>query len=93
MKDEELVGSLQIYELSLPQPKKKIMTLKSSRKKLVDSSNEDSTNSEEIAMLGKEFRKFLRFYNGTSKNPLLDLSNGDSQGVTQGNSHVCFFAS
>lgn len=40
MKVEEVVRSLQIYKLSLPPSKKKILVLKSSRK-VVESSDED----------------------------------------------------
>lgn len=46
---------------------------------MVESSNDKSTDSEEIAMLAKKFRKFLRFNKGTSKNHCLDLSKGDYQ--------------
>jgi hypothetical protein len=59
MKIEELVGSLQTYELSLPPVKKmKTLALKASKKK-VDVSFEDDSEDEEkaVAMLAKKFRK------------------------------------
>jgi len=74
MEVEELIGSLQNYELSLPQPKKKHLDLKTSKKKVVDSSDEDSTNFKEMASLAKKFRKFLRFRKGTNKNLAFDIS-------------------
>jgi predicted SPOUT superfamily RNA methylase MTH1 len=77
---EDLVGSLQTYELSLPQSKKKNLALRSSRKNVVESFNEDYSNFEEVAMLAKKLRKFFEFRKGTSKNLSLDLSKGDSQG-------------
>jgi hypothetical protein len=43
----ELVRSLQTYELSLPQPKNKKLTLRSSRKKVVESSDKESIEFEE----------------------------------------------
>jgi hypothetical protein len=41
-------------------------------------------NSEEVAMLAKKFRKFLRFKNRNNKNSSLDISKGDFQGAAQG---------
>jgi hypothetical protein len=74
MELEELIGSLQNYELSLPQPKNKHLDLKTSKKKVVDFSDEDSTNSKEMASLAKKFRKFLIFRKGTNKNLAFDIS-------------------
>lgn len=62
----------------------KFLALKSSRKKVVESSDEDSPDSEEVAMLAKKFKKFLKFRKRTSKNPSIDISKGDSQLATQG---------
>jgi hypothetical protein len=62
MKIEELVGSLQTYELSLP-PVKKLKTnaLKASKKKVEASSEEDSENEEKaVAMLAKNFRRLMK---------------------------------
>jgi hypothetical protein len=62
MKIEELVGSLQAYELSLPLVKKvKTITLKASKKKVKVSSEEDSKNEEEaVAMLVKNFGRLMK---------------------------------
>jgi hypothetical protein len=81
---EELVGSLQTYELSLPQPKKKILALRSSKKKVVGSSNDNSSDEEAATLLAKKFSGFLKFNKGFSKSPKLDVAKGDSQGSTQG---------
>jgi len=62
MKIEELVGSLQTYELSLP-PVKKLRTiaLKASKKKVEVSSGDDSEDEEKaVAMLVKNFKKLMR---------------------------------
>jgi hypothetical protein len=62
MKIEELVGSLQTYELFLPLVKKlKIIALKASKKK-VEASSEDASEEEEkvMAMLAKNFRRLMR---------------------------------
>jgi hypothetical protein len=62
MKIEELVGSLQTYELSLPPVKKvKTIALKASKKKARVSSEEDSDNEEDdVAMLAKIFGRLIR---------------------------------
>jgi hypothetical protein len=62
MKIEELVGSLQTYELSLPPVKKlKTIALKASKKK-VEASFEDDSKEEEkaVAMLDKNFRRVMK---------------------------------
>jgi hypothetical protein len=62
MKIEELVRSLQIYELSLP-PVKKVNTiaLKASKRKAKVSSEEDSEKEEDVvAMLAKNFGRLMR---------------------------------
>jgi hypothetical protein len=60
MKIEELVGSLQTYELSLPPVKKlKTIALKASKKKVEASSGDDS-EEEAVAMLAKNFRRLMR---------------------------------
>jgi hypothetical protein len=62
MKIEELVGSLQTYELSLPPVKKlKTIALKASKKK-VEASSEDASEEEEkaMAMLAKNFKRLMR---------------------------------
>jgi hypothetical protein len=63
MKNEELVGSLQTYELSLPPVKKvKIIALKASKKKAKVTSEEDSDNEEDtVAMLAKNFGRLMKY--------------------------------
>jgi len=62
MKIEELVGSLQTYELSLPSVKKlKTIALKASKKKVEVSSGDDSEDEEKaMAMLAKKFGRLIR---------------------------------
>jgi hypothetical protein len=62
IKIEELVGSLQTYELSLPPVKKlKTIALKASKKKVEASSEDDSEEEEKtVAMLAKNFRRLMR---------------------------------
>jgi len=62
MKIEELVGSLQMYELSLPPVKKlKIIALKASKKKVKASSEDDSEDEEKaVALLAKNFRGLMK---------------------------------
>jgi hypothetical protein len=62
MKIEELVGSFQTYELSLPLVNKvKTIALKASKKKARVSSEEDSDNEEDaVAMLAKNFRRLMK---------------------------------
>jgi hypothetical protein len=62
MKIEELVGSLQTYELSLPPVKKlKTIVLKASKKKVEASSGDDSEDEEKVvARLAKNFRRLMR---------------------------------
>jgi len=62
IKIEELVGSLQTYELSLPRVKKlKTISLKASKKKVEASSEDDSKEDEKaVAMLAKNFRRLMR---------------------------------
>jgi hypothetical protein len=62
MKIEELVGSLQTYEYSLPPVRKeKTIALKASEKKTRVSSDEDSDIDEDVvAMLAKNFERFMK---------------------------------
>ena len=63
MKVQELIGSLQTYELSLPsQRKSKSLALKTINERVEahDSSDEDVVNKD-VACLVKNFRKFLKF--------------------------------
>jgi hypothetical protein len=78
MKIEELVGSLQTYELSLPPVKKlKTIALKASKKKVEASSEKDFEDEEKVvAMLAKKFRRlmkddrFKKKFSEKSKKPL-----------------------
>jgi hypothetical protein len=62
MKIEELVGSLQTYEMSLaPVKKLKTIALKASKKKVEVSSGDDSEDEEKaVTMLAKNFRRLTR---------------------------------
>jgi hypothetical protein len=62
MKIEELVGSLQTYELSLlPVKKLKTIALKASKKKVKVSSRDDFEDGEKaVAMLAKKFGRLMR---------------------------------
>ena len=65
IKVQELVGSLQTYEMSLPnQRKSKSLALKTINEKveILDSSEEDVVDKD-VAYLVKNFRKFLKFKN------------------------------
>ena len=65
IKVQELIGSLQTYELSLPtQQKSKSLALKTINERLEvhDSSDEDVVDKD-VAYLVKNFRKFLKFKN------------------------------
>jgi hypothetical protein len=61
MKIEELVGSLQTYDLSLPPVKKlKTIAMKASKKKVEASSEDDFEEEKAVAMLAKNFRRLMR---------------------------------
>jgi hypothetical protein len=62
MKIEELVGSLQTFELSLPPVKKlKTIALKASKKKVEASFEDDSEDEGKVvAMLAKNFRRLMK---------------------------------
>jgi hypothetical protein len=63
MKIEDLVGSLQTYEYSMPPVRKeKTIVLKASKKKARVSFEEDSNNEEEdaMAMLAKNFGRLIK---------------------------------
>ena len=65
IKVQKLIGSLQTYELSLPnQRKSKSLALKIVNEKVdVHDSSEDDIVEKDIAYLAKNFRKFLKFKN------------------------------
>ena len=63
IKIQELLGSLQTYELGLPSHKtSKSLALKTILERMDDSSFEDDVEKE-VAFLAKNFRKFLRMKN------------------------------
>ena len=63
IKIQELVGSLQTYELGLPYHKSsKSLALKTINERVGESSDEDEIEKE-VAYLAKNFRKFLKMKN------------------------------
>ena len=63
IKIQELIRSLQTYELGLPSHKlSKSLALKTINEKMDDSSEEDDVEKE-VALLAKKFRKFLKMKN------------------------------
>ena len=63
IKIQELIGSLQTYELGLLSHKmSKSLALKTITKRMDDSSEEDDVEKE-VAFLAKNFRKFLKMKN------------------------------
>ena len=65
IKVQELIGSLQTYELSLPnQRKSKSLALKTVNERMdVHDSSEDDAVDKDVAYLAKNFRKFLKLKN------------------------------
>ena len=65
IKVQELIGSLQTYELSLPnQRKSKSLALKTVNERVdVHDSLDDDVVEKDVAYLAKNFRKFLKFKN------------------------------
>ena len=65
IKVQELIGSLQTYELSLPnQRKSKSLALKTVNERVdVHDSSEDDAVDKDVAYLAKNFRKFLKLKN------------------------------
>ena len=63
IKIQELIGSLQTYELGLPSHKSsKSLALKTITERMDDSSKEDGVEKD-VAFLAKNFRKFLKMKN------------------------------
>ena len=63
IKIQELIGSLQTYELGLPSHKtSKSLAFKTITERMDDSSEEDNVKKE-VAFLAKNFRKFLKMKN------------------------------
>jgi hypothetical protein len=71
MRVEELVGSIQTFELLLPQPKNSkniaLKTKTAGKEKSGGSTDDDSGDEEEIAMIVRKFRKFFKPKNGNFK--------------------------
>ena len=65
IKVQELIGSLQTYELSLPnQRKNKSLALKTVNERVdVHDSSDDGVVEKDVAYLAKNFRKFFKFKN------------------------------
>ena len=65
IKVQELIGSLQTYELSLPtQQKSKSLSLKTINERLeVHDSSDEDVFDKDVVYLVKNFRKFLKFKN------------------------------
>ena len=65
IKVQELIGSLQTYELSLPnQRKSKSLALKMINERVnAHGSSDEDVVKKDIAYLAKDFRKFLKFKN------------------------------
>ena len=65
IKVQKLIGSLQTYELSLPNQKKsKSFALKTINERVdVHDSSDDDAVEKDVAYLAKNFRKFLKFKN------------------------------
>jgi hypothetical protein len=69
MKIEELVGSLQTHELTLPQPKRKTIALKIVREEASDYDDEEFIDKEDLDLLAKKFKKFLKLRKGDFRRP------------------------
>jgi hypothetical protein len=69
MRVEELVGSLQTFELLLPKPrnsKNLALKIKTTKGKSIDFFDDEFGDDEELAMMARKFKKFLR-NNGNSR--------------------------
>lgn len=74
MRVEELVGSLQTYENTLPQPKKsKSIASKTVKKEANDSSDEKALNEEDLAMFVRRFIKISNLRRKTLETLVLSL--------------------
>ena len=67
IKVQELVGSLQTYEMSLPNQRKiKSLALKTINENVeVHDSSEEDVVDKDVTYLVKDFRKFLKFKNNS----------------------------
>ena len=67
MRVEELVGSLQTFELMLPKPKNSknlALKIKATKGKSIDLFDDDYGDGEEIAIIARKLKKFFRTNNG-----------------------------
>jgi hypothetical protein len=67
-------------------PKRKTLTLKIVREEASDSSDEGSSENEELALFAKKFSKFLRTKKGNSRSKpskFFEKSKGNSNGASQ----------
>ena len=100
IKIQELIGSLQTYELRLPFHKSsKSLTLKTINEKMGDSFDEDDVEKE-VAFLAKKFQKFLKMKNNgksfgkekysSSKNDKREFKNKDGKDSSLTQGIVCY---
>ena len=100
IKIQELVGSLQTYELGLPSRKSsKSLALKTINEIINDSSNEDDVEKE-VAYLAKNFQKFLKMKNNgkssgkgkfsSFKNDKRDFKKKDAKDLSSSQGIVCY---
>ena len=100
VKIQELVGSLQTYELKFPSHKSsKSFDLKTINERINDSSDEDGVEKE-VAFLAKNFQKFLKMKNNGksfgkrkfffSKNDKRDFKQKDGKDSSSTQGIVCY---
>ena len=100
IKIQELVGSLQTYELGLPSHKSsKSLALKTINERTSDSFDEDDVEKE-VTYLAKNFRKFLKMKNNgksfskgkfsSSKNDKSDFKKKDGKDSSSTQGIVCY---
>ena len=100
IKIQELIGSLQTYELGMPSHKySKSVALKTINERMGDSSDEDVIEKE-VAFLAKNFRKFLKIKNNgksfgkgkfsSSKNDKREFKKKDGKDSPSTQGIVCY---
>ena len=100
IKIQELIRSLQIYELGLPSHKSnKSLALKTINERISDSSDEEDVEKE-VAFLAKNFRKFLKIKNNgksfgkgkflSSKNDKREFKKKDGKDSSSTQGIVCY---
>lgn len=83
---DELVGSLQTYKSTLPQPKKKNSSLRFSKKDnmvAIESFDADSSNSEVMSLLTRKFPRYFKTSKGSGRTFSADSSKSDSRRATR----------